>query len=127
MNENLKEIILPIETNPAIVSRNIHAIHLSIIQKCDEQGINYVYNNYIQLMFIKESDGHITFDYTFPRYKNLSTFRICSVDKTTKCKFKNKNSYDTKLPASEFRLRVGYQNINGLHIRHEICGAFAEL
>lgn len=83
MNENLKEIILPIETNPAIVSRNIHAIHLSIIQKCDEQGINYVYNNYIQLMFKTESNGHITFDYTFPRYKNLSTFRTCSVDKPT--------------------------------------------
>ena len=44
-----------------------------------------------------------------------------------KCKFKNKNSYDTKLPASEFRLRVRYQNINGLHIRRKICGAFAEL
>ncbi len=83
MNKNLKEIVLPIETKPAIVSRNIHAIHLSIIQKCDEQGINYVYNNYIQLMFKTESDGHITFDYTFPRYKNLSTFRTCSVDKPT--------------------------------------------
>ena len=83
MNKNLKEIVLPIETKPAIVSRNIHAIHLSIIQKCDEQGINYVYNNYIQLMFKTESDGHITFDYIFPNYKNLSTFRTCSIDKPT--------------------------------------------
>lgn len=49
----------------------------------DEQGINYVYNNYIQLLFKTESDGHITFDYIFPRYNNLSTFRTCSVDKPT--------------------------------------------
>lgn len=83
MNKNLKEIVLPIETKPAVVSRNIHAIHLSIIQKCDKQGINYVYNNYIQLMFKTESSGHITFDYIFPRYKNLSTLRTCSVDKPT--------------------------------------------
>lgn len=83
MNKNLKEIVLPIETKPAVVSRNIHAIHLSIIQKCDKQGINYVYNNYIQLLFKTESSGHITFDYIFPRYKNLSTLRTCSVDKPT--------------------------------------------
>lgn len=83
VNNKLKEIILPIEEKPSIVSRNIHAIRLSIIQKCDEQGINYVYNNYIQLMFRTESNGHVTFDYTFPRYKNLSTFRTCSVDKPT--------------------------------------------
>lgn len=83
MNGSLKEIILPIETRPAVISRNIHAIHLSIIQKCDEQGINYVYNNYIQLLYKTESDGHITFDYIFPRYNNLSTFRTCSIDKPT--------------------------------------------
>ena len=49
MDKRYLKIILPIEVKPAIVSRNIHAIRLSIIQKCDEQGINYVYNNYIQL------------------------------------------------------------------------------
>lgn len=80
--KNLK-IILPIEEKPAIVSKNIHAIRLSIIQKCDEFGINYVYNNYIQLFFKIERKGHATFDYVFPKYKDLSTFRTCSVDKPT--------------------------------------------
>ena len=54
MDSKFPEIILPIEKKPAIVSRNIHALRLSIIQKCDEQGINYVYNNYIQL-FLKKN------------------------------------------------------------------------
>ena len=83
MNTKFKEIILPIEKKPAIVSKNIHAIRLSIIQKCDEQGINYVYNNYIQLFFKIEKKGQATFDYVFPKYKDLSTFRTCSVDKPT--------------------------------------------
>ena len=83
MDSKFPEIILPIEKNPAIVSRNIHALRLSIIQKCDDQGINYVYNNYIQLFFKKERAGHVTFDYIFPRYKDLSTFRTCSLDKPT--------------------------------------------
>lgn len=83
MKSVIKEIKLPIEETPAVVSRNIHAIHLSIIQKCDGQGINYVYNNYIQLLFKKERRGNITFDYIYPRYKNLSTFRTCSIDKPT--------------------------------------------
>lgn len=80
--KNLK-IILPIEETPAIISKNIHAIRLSIIQKCDEHGINYVYNNYIQLFFKIEKKGQATFDYVFPKYKDLSTFRTCSVDKPT--------------------------------------------
>lgn len=83
MNKNLLKIVLPIEEKPAIVSRNIHAIRLSIIQKCDEQGINYVYNNYIQLFFKIEKKGQVTFDYVFPKYKDLSTFRTCSIDKPT--------------------------------------------
>ena len=83
MNNYLYDITLPLETKPAIVSRNIHAIHLSIIQKCNEHGIHYVYNNYIQLMYKMEKNGRATFDYIFPKYKNLSIFRTCSVDKPT--------------------------------------------
>lgn len=83
MENKLIKIVLPIEERPAIVSKNIHAIRLSIIQKCDEFGINYIYNNYIQLFFKIERKGHATFDYVFPKYKDLSTFRTCSVDKPT--------------------------------------------
>lgn len=80
MNRQIEEIKLPIEEKPEIVSRNIHALRLSIIQKSDKSGINYVYNNYIQMMYKKERKGHITFDYVFPKYQNLSIFRTCSID-----------------------------------------------
>lgn len=83
MNRQIEEIKLPIEEKPEIVSRNIHALRLSIIQKSDKSGINYVYNNYIQMMYKKERKGHITFDYVFPKYQNLSIFRTCSIDKPT--------------------------------------------
>ncbi len=56
MNRQIEEIKLPIEEKPEIVSRNIHALRLSIIQKSDKSGINYVYNNYIQMMYKKRAE-----------------------------------------------------------------------